>query len=137
MLEPIHLIFGSSIAIAGFFLFSSHRVIRRQRGEKERETRRIRDLQCKINAALQDDAHDASREAFSTTLKTASLTTDLQAPRLLHLAKIDTHPPEKYKILGKLASQGMDAEEIAAILGISRVEAGQLLSLSSMAKCSR
>jgi len=31
----------------------------------------------------------------------------------------------------------MDAEEIAAILGISRVEAGQLLSLSHMAKIGR
>jgi hypothetical protein len=70
-------------------------------------------------------------------LKAASLTTDLQSPRLQHLAKIDKQPPEKYKILGKLASQGMDADEIASILGISRIEAGQLLSLSSMAKCGR
>jgi DNA-binding transcriptional regulator LsrR (DeoR family) len=50
------------------------------------------------------------------------------------MAKMDRQAPEKYRILGKLASQGMGAEEIASILGISRVEAGQLLSLSNMAK---
>jgi len=101
----------------------------------ERDTERIRALQIKIDAALHDESFDAAREAFSTTLKTASLTTELQRPRLQNLAKVDKQAPEKYKIMTKLASQGMNAEEIASILGISRMEAGQLLSLSNMAKC--
>ncbi len=137
MFESIVLIVGSSVGAASLCLLTSFLVIKRQRGDRAKETQLIRALQCKIDAALNDDVHDASREAFSTTLKTASLTTHLQGPRLQHLAKIDKHPPEKYKILGKLASQGMDVEEIASILGISRTEAGQLLSLSNMAKCSR
>jgi len=106
--------------------------MQRQRTKRIQETLRIRALQHKIDVALQDDSHDASREAFSTTLKTASLTTDLQLPRLQSLTKIDKNPPEKYKILGKLASQGMNAEEIASILGISATEARQLLSLRNM-----
>ncbi len=87
--------------------------------------------------ALKDDDDTTAREAFSMTLKTASLTTELQGPRLQNMAKINKQPPEKYKILSKLASQGMDAEEIASILDISRVEAGQLLSLCNMAKLDR
>jgi hypothetical protein len=78
-----------------------------------------------------------ARETFGASLKAASLTTGLQRPRLDNLAKIDKQPPEKYRILGKLVSQGMAAEEIAVILGISRIEAIQLLSLSTMAKIGR
>jgi len=137
MLASINLILAGSIGVAGLCLLASFFLVKRQRGDRARETLRIRALQSKIDAALKDDVHDTSREAFSTALKTASLTTHLQAPRLQHLAKIDKQPPDKYKILGKLASQGMDAEEIASVLGISRTEAGQLLSLSSMAKCVR
>jgi len=137
MFASINLILGGSIGAAGLCLLASFLLIKRQRNDRASETRRIRALHCKIDAALQDDVHDSSREAFSTALKTASLTTNLQGPRLQHLAKIDKQPPDKYKILGKLASQGMNAEEIASVLGISRTEAGQLLSLSSMAKCVR
>ena len=42
----------------------------------------------------------------------------MQAPRLQALAKVDKQAPEKYRILAKLASQGMGAREIAATLGI-------------------
>jgi len=134
MFASINPISCSSIA-AGLCLFAFLLVIKRQRADRKQETIRIRALQLKIDAALQDDCHDASREAFSTSLKTAHLTTELQFPRLQSLAKIDKQPPEKYKILSKLASQGMGAEEIASILEISRIEAGQLLSLCNMAKC--
>ena len=135
MFESINLISCSSIIAAGLCLFTAMHVIKRQRSEKSQETHRIRAIQLKIDAVLQDDGLDTDREAFSTTLKTAHLTTELQLPRLQSLAKIEKHPPEKYKILSKLASQGMGAEEIASILEISRIEAGQLLSLCNMAKC--
>ena len=135
MFESINLISCSSIIAAGLCLFTAMHVIKRQQSEKFKETQRIRAIQLKIDAVLQDDNLDTYREAFSTTLKTAHLTTELQLPRLQSLAKIEKHPPEKYKILSKLASQGMDAEEIASILEISRIEAGQLLSLCNMAKC--
>ena len=135
MLESVNLISCSSILAAGLCLSASLLVIKRQRSDKVKETERIRALQLKIDAVLQDDSRDTSREAFSTTLKAARLTTELQLPRLQTLAKIDKQPPEKYKILSKLASQGMGAEEIAAILEISRIEASQLLNLCNMAKC--
>lgn len=135
MFESINLISCCSIIAAGCCLFTAMLVVKRQRSEKIQEMERIRTLQLKIDAALQDDGIDTYREAFSTTLKTAHLTTELQLPRLQSLAKIEKHPPEKYKILSKLASQGMGAEEIASILEISRIEAGQLLSLCNMAKC--
>jgi hypothetical protein len=135
MFESINLINGSGIIAAGLCLCTSLFVVKRHRTEKTRETQRIRAIQLKIDAVLQDDSFDTCREAFSTTLKTAQLTTELQLPRLQSLAKIDKHPPEKYKILSKLASQGMGADEIASILEISRIEAGQLLSLCNMAKC--
>lgn len=135
MYESINLINCSSILAAGLCLCTSMLVIKRQRSERTEETQRIRAIQRKIDAVLQDDGLDTNREAFSTTLKAAHLTTELQIPRLQSLAKIEKHPPEKYKILSKLASQGMGAEEIASILEISRIEAGQLLSLNNMAKC--
>jgi len=112
-------------------------LVKRQRTVRQQQAERIVALQRKIDDALRDEGFETARKAFSASLKAASLTTDLQRPRLENMAKVDKQPPEKYRILGKLASQGMDAEEIAAILGISRVEAGQLLSLSHMAKIGR
>ena len=137
MFESINLISCSTLIAAGLFLSTSFLAVKRQRMGRTQETQRIRALQLKIEAALQDDGLDTFGESFSTTLKTVSLTTDLQLPSLQSLAKIDKQPPDKYRILNKLASQGMNAEEIASILDISRIEAGQLLSLCNMAKCSQ
>jgi len=134
MLESLNLIVCSSIGAAGLCLITSLVVAKRQRTERAQQTGRILAMQRKINATLQDEGFEAERETFSISLKTASLTTELQRPRLQTLAKIDKPAPEKYKILMKLAAQGMGAEEIASILGISRMEAGQLLSLSHMAQ---
>jgi hypothetical protein len=117
------------VCLSAFLVF-----VKRQRTERSQTTERILALQRKIDAALRDEGFDTAREAFSASLKTASLTTDLQRPRLENMAKVDKQPPEKYRILGKLASQGLGADEIATILSISQVEAGQLLSLSNMAK---
>ena len=111
--------------------------IKRQRQARAQENSRIIALQRKIDSALHDEGFEAAREQFSASLKTASLTTGLQRPRLENLAKIDKQAPEKYRILGKLATQGLGAEEIASILDISTMEAMQLLSLSQVAKMSR
>jgi uncharacterized protein with von Willebrand factor type A (vWA) domain len=127
-------IIGSAFVVSVVCLSALLLLTRRQRAERRQRADKIEALQQKINAALADQGFESAREAFSASLKTASLTTDLQRPRLENMAKLDRQAPEKYRILGKLASQGMDAEEIASILGISRVEAGQLLSLSNMAK---
>lgn len=134
MLESLNLIACTSMAAAGLCLITSLVVAKRQRAERAQQSGRILAMQRKIDATLQDEGFEAEREAFSVTLKTASLTTELQRPRLQTLAKVDKPAPEKYKILMKLAAQGMGADEIASILGISRMEAGQLLSLSHMAR---
>jgi len=133
----IPVIMGSIVVAAALCLSALLLLCKRQRTKRQQETGRIVALQRKIDAVLNDDGFESAREAFSVSLKTASLTTGLQRPRLETMAKIDKQPPEKYRILGKLASQGMDAEEIAAILGISSIEAGQLLSLSTMAQIGR
>lgn len=134
MLEAFNLIACSSMGAAGLCLVTSLVVAKRQRTEKALQTGRILAMQRKIDATLQDEGFETEREAFSVSLKTASLTTELQRPRLQTLAKVDKPAPEKYKILMKLAAQGMGAEDIASILGISAMEAGQLLSLSHMAR---
>jgi len=125
------------LVVVTLFLVAFLLLTKRRQTAQRQATERIVALRHKIDAALRDEGFEAARETFCVSLKAASLTTGLQRPRLDTMAKIDKQPPEKYRILGKLASQGMDAEEIAAILGISRVEAGQLLSLSHMAKIGR
>ncbi len=101
-----------------------------RRRERDRlAVERILRLQRRIDAALNDGFEGDRRQDFAVLLHTASLTTDLQAPRLRLQAGIDRQAPEKYRILGQLADQGLDATEIARTLAISPVEAGQLLSL--------
>ncbi|NLX19579.1 MAG: hypothetical protein GXY53_09930 [Desulfobulbus sp.] len=109
-------------------------LIKKHRFSRDEETRRLVLLQEKIAAALADDNFETDKESFKTSLKIASLTTGLQRPRLENLAKLDKQPPEKYRILNRLALQGLGADEIATILDISTVEAVQLLSLSQVAK---
>lgn len=136
MIDPIHCIIGGGI-VATLSLAISLLCIRRLQTQHANTKQRIKTLQRRIDAALQDDGNLAPREAFSTTLKTARLTTGLQLPRLRNQAKLHQPPPEKYTILRRLASQGMSADEIAAILDISRIEATQLLSLNTMAQGNR
>ena len=127
----------ASLAAAAPFLAFAHLLIKRRRETDRLAAARIAALQEKIGAALQDGFDQAAPESFTTMLRTASLTTGLQAPRLQTMAGMDKQAPEKYRILARLASQGMGADEIAAALGISHVEAGQLLSLSRMAGSGR
>lgn len=131
----IPLVLGACMGTAS--LLAVLLIVKRQHAQTQAANERLLTLQQKIEAALNDQGFEAERAAFGAALKTASLTTDLQRPRLENLARIDKQAPEKYRILGKLASQGMNVEEIATVLGISRVEAGQLLSLSSMAQYGR
>lgn len=102
--------------------------------DKDRET--IKALQRKITKALQEE-NTAMATSFAASLNNASLATGLEATRLQAGEKVHKHPPEKYLILKRLASQGMETEEIADIVGISAVEAGQLVRLSRMADCPR
>ena len=131
----IPLVLGACMVAAS--LLAVLLIVKRQRAQTQAANDRLLTLQQKIEAALNDQGFEAERAALGGALKTASLTTALQRPRLENLARIDKQAPEKYRILGKLASQGMNVEEIATVLGISRVEAGQLLSLSSMAQYGR
>jgi DNA-directed RNA polymerase specialized sigma24 family protein len=94
-------------------------------------------LREKIETALNDEEFEIERASFGKALQAAGLTTQLQRPRLENLAKIDKQPPDKYRILSTLAAQGCNVEEIATILGVSRVEADQLISLSNVARCGR
>ncbi|MBM9537413.1 hypothetical protein [Desulfobulbus alkaliphilus] len=136
MIDPIHCLIGGSIIVTLLFAIVLL-CIRRFQAQHASTTQRIRSLREKIDTALQDECSPTPKEAFSTTLKTVQLTTGLQMPRLRNQAKLHQAPPEKYTILRRLASQGMKAEEIAAILGISHIEATQLLSLNSMARSNR
>jgi len=109
-------------------------VIWRQREEKRIWSNRAHAIQQKIESVLNDTSFETEREMFGKALQTATLTTELQRPRLETLAKFDKQAPEKYRIFGKLASQGLKVDEIAAIMGVSNVEANQLLKLCSVAQ---
>jgi DNA-directed RNA polymerase specialized sigma24 family protein len=109
----------------------------RRKAEGKLLLQRVRVLQQKIETALDDENFDNQRAVFGKALQSASLTTDLQRPRLETLAKIEKQPPEKYRILNQLAAQGLNVDEIAAVLGVSSVEANQLLNLSSVARMRR
>ena len=138
MSQFIPISMGSLLAVAAFCLSIFFLLVRRQRTMRRQQAERILALQRKIDAALEDNAAIPSpRQPFSTSLKEASLTTSLQRPRLDTMAKVGRQTPEKYRILAKLAAQGMDSAQIAAVLGISSVEAAQLLSLCHMAETDR
>jgi hypothetical protein len=97
----------------------------KERRIKSMEKRRIIALQHKVQAVLQD----GSGSCFTETLAKASITTGLQLPRLKAQNHLHRQVPEKYQILERLASQGLNQTAIASALGISTMEAGQLLAL--------
>lgn len=107
------------------------------------ENRRLND-KLKVNdeylKKLEDDWAELTREydrinEFQNSLDEAELTTRLQQPRL-QAKDINSSPvtPEKYTYIRSLHEKGMDAEEIASILGISALEAEQLVALSRIAR---
>lgn len=129
------LLAGSAIFAVLLGLLVSSLIVWRQRVASRLLFERVTTLQQKIESALKDDdGFEAQRVAFGQALQSASLTTELQRPRLENLAKMNKQAPEKYRILSQLASQGLNVEEIAAILGVSSVEANQLLNLSNVAQ---
>lgn len=136
-MAPVPSLLACVLVAASAALVTLWCTARRRRERESVAAERIRRLQRRIDAALHDGFDRDGREEFSQVLRTASLTTDLQAERLRRQAGIDRQAPEKYRILGRLAGQGLDAEEIAAALAISRAEAAQLLRLTSVAERGR
>ena len=134
MLSVTSLFVGAGIFVALLCLTITALVLLRRRAEHRILSKRMVNLRKKIESALNDEHFESQRTLFGQALQSASLTTELQRPRLDNLAKRDKQAPEKYRILNKLAAQGLNVEEIAAILGISSTEANQLLNLSSMAQ---
>ena len=71
---------------------------------------------------------------FNRSLNQASITTSLQKSRLsAQNYNPRLSPPERYRYVHSLASNGMSPEEIASILSISIHEADQLVNLSRLA----
>lgn len=97
--------------------------------KKAREKVKIKNLQDKIQAVLDDIPAPGQTENFAYSLSSASLNTRLQKPKLKLQSGIIRDIPEKYKISAKMASRGMAPDEIASILDISSAEASQLVHL--------
>lgn len=109
----------------------------RRRNQNRLLRERIARIRQKIESTLDEAGPKQQGDTFGTALKAARLTTELQRPRLEKLARVDKQAPEKYRILSHLASQGLNIEEIASMVGISAAEAHQLLNLSRVAKGGR
>ncbi len=134
MLTVPSLLAGTGIFATLLCILTAALILWRRRAEQRLLMHRVVTLQRKIAGAINDDDFEAQREIFGKALQSASLTTELQRPRMETLAKLGKQAPEKYRILNKLASQGLNVEEVAAILGVSNVEAHQLMNLSSVAQ---
>ena len=134
MFTPIILIICS--VLLGFFscLFLTAAIQKSRASQKKKEQETIRQLQHKISLALQDKRSE-QHGAFTKVLDQAAAPSAFQATGMQVQVKSHREPPEKYKILQRLATQGLSTEEIAAILGISTVEADQLINLYRMADC--
>lgn len=132
---PLPATVGIFAALLGLLVASL--ILWRRHTENQLLRRRMVHLRSKIETALNDEAFETQRVAFGKALQSASLTTELQRPRLENLAKVAKQAPDKYRILNNLAAQGLNVEEIAAILGVSRIEANQLLNLSNVARYNR
>ncbi|WP_028579348.1 hypothetical protein [Desulfogranum japonicum] len=94
---------------------------------------RLKRIQKKIDTALEAPRVNTANKSFERSLEKASMTTELQVPRIRKQCHAHTQAPEKYTILAKLISQGMEPEEIASLLDISMAEVTQLITLKNMA----
>lgn len=72
-------------------------------------------------------------QSFKDNLQNASITTELQQPRLNITSNRPVLSKEKYQYIQSLSKSGMSEQEIADILAISLHEAQQLLNLSKLA----
>jgi|GEM_PF-3163533 len=107
-----------------------------QQTPPQMDARQLKRLQQKVHAALSEEPAQRKKvtPSFKQTLDTAALATEFQVPRLMTQARVHQPAPEKYTILSRLVSQGLDTEEIASILGISTREAHQLAKLCALAE---
>ena len=99
---------------------------------KVQEQHKIKQLRRKIQAVVEMENASEHTAPFSATLVQAAITTRLQQPRLQLQTGCKAEPPEKYKFFSNMVAQGMGADEIAPILGISQAEAAQLARLSGL-----
>ncbi len=128
-MTTIPYIFCFLLAASGAsFLFFSRKT---QRNNQQK----IIELQKKIQTALRDDTARKPARAFAAKLSDASMTTKLQQPRMQLQSGTAGSPPEKYKFFSNLVAKGMNAEEIAEVLGISPTEASQLVQLCGVSGC--
>lgn len=70
---------------------------------------------------------------FQQSMVEAQLTTRLQTTRAGVKSLEQCTTPEKYQYIYALTEKGMDADEIASVLSISRHEATQLVTLAQIA----
>ncbi len=102
----------------------------RQKAHRK-ESERIRKLQDKIKAALEEPATPFDTSLHQSLARAREAARPVQAEPLIRQGATGD-APEKYRILSQMVARGMSAEEIASILGISINEAGQLVTLSSL-----
>ncbi|PIE59695.1 MAG: hypothetical protein CSA32_02595 [Desulfobulbus propionicus] len=122
--------------LLGFFL-SLITLILWQKLHRNRQPdteQRLHLLRKKAEKALEADDVTMQPSAFQRSLLNISMRNTLQQHRLDRLSRPDQPPPEKYVILNNLAELGLDSEEMASIVGISGVEASQLMKLRSIAR---
>lgn len=134
MLTPIILILCSVLLGFSLCIVLTAVVTRSRAAQRKTEREAILALQDKISNALQDNIPETGT-TFNRVLSQATLNSGFLATGMQVHVKTHRDPPEKYKILQRLASQGMGSEEVAAILGISTVEADQLINLHKVADC--
>jgi len=90
------------------------------------------DRACRERDRLQNEQQ--REPAFAKNLHEAGITTELQQPRLNAQSALSKATiPEKYSFIASMTQKGMNGEEIASLLSISREEAEQLVSLSRIA----
>ncbi|PID72044.1 MAG: hypothetical protein CSB34_04215 [Desulfobulbus propionicus] len=100
------------------------------------DEKKLKQLEHKLQTALSEEQPMRIKPvaSFKQTLDSAALTTEFQIPRLMTQNRVHQPAPEKYTILSKLVSKGLNPDEIASILGISTREANQLTKLCALAE---
>ncbi len=104
------------------------------RGKPTDEKERIRSLRLQLDRALEKDTFTTKHTSFTKSLKDAGINNELQISQFRNRSKSAHTVPEKYTILNRLISQGLDKKEIASILDISIVEVSQLINLRSISE---
>ncbi|AGF79625.1 hypothetical protein UWK_03096 [Desulfocapsa sulfexigens DSM 10523] len=87
----------------------------------------------KMSQEIENNVPSGSDEKFQTSLKQATVTTELQKPRssLVNNRK-KIRSPERYSYVQNMLHAGMPKEEIASTLGMSGGEISQILKLTKL-----